>query len=232
MEQKMPIKYNIVKSNRKTISIMIDESGTVMVRAPRRISDEQILALVKEKERWILKKRQEMQARNEKRETRRYCSGERYALYGKEYELEIRTNADARLCRMHEEGERLILEGPLSQGQQVRTLLREWYFHRAREIFADRAAYHAAGMGVRYGTIRIKEQKTRWGSCSEKGNLNFNWKLLLGPPQVLDYVVVHELCHLKHMDHSAAFWNCVRGVLPGFESQRVWLREHGRELEL
>ena len=101
---------------------------------------------------------------------------------------------------------------------------------RAKRIFPERTAYFALRMGVDYGRITIREQKTRWGSCSSKGNLNFNWKLILAPPEVLDYVVVHELCHLKEMNHSKAFWDEVGKVMPEYETYKLWLKENGWKL--
>ena len=85
-------------------------------------------------------------------------------------------------------------------------------------------------MGVTYGRISIREQKTRWGSCSSAGNLNFNWRLIFAPEEVLDYVVVHELAHRKEMNHSKAFYAVVESVLPDYKSSRRWLREHGDSL--
>lgn len=84
--------------------------------------------------------------------------------------------------------------------------------------------------GVSYRNITIREQKTRWGSCSSEKNLNFNWKLILAPPEVLDYVVVHELCHLKEMNHSKAFWDEVGKVMPEYETYKLWLKENGWKL--
>lgn len=98
---------------------------------------------------------------------------------------------------------------------------------QAAVIFAERTAYFANIMGVEYGGITIREQKTRWGSCSSKRNLNFNWKLVLAPRNVLDYVVVHELCHLIEMNHSPRFWAQVENVLPDYRYERKWLKDHG-----
>lgn len=81
-------------------------------------------------------------------------------------------------------------------------------------------------------SIAVRDQKTRWGSCSSRGTLSFNWRLMLAPPGILDYVVVHELCHLRHMDHSKAFWECVETILPDYRERRRWLKEHGHELTL
>ena len=101
---------------------------------------------------------------------------------------------------------------------------------RAKDLIPARAAYFAPLVGVSYGRITIRAQKSRWGSCSAGGNLNFNCLLMLAPPEVLDYVVVHELCHRKHMDHSAAFWREVERVLPDHRDRRKWLKEQGGDL--
>ena len=100
---------------------------------------------------------------------------------------------------------------------------------RAAEIIEARCRYYAPVMGVSYGTVTIREQKTRWGSCSVKGNLNFNWKLVLMPQEILDYVVVHELAHRIQMNHSAAFWAEVGKILPDYRERRQWLKVNGQK---
>ncbi|MDD7738453.1 MAG: SprT family zinc-dependent metalloprotease [Fusicatenibacter sp.] len=100
---------------------------------------------------------------------------------------------------------------------------------QARQVLAQKTAFYAARMGVTYGRITVREQKTRWGSCSSAGNLNYNWKLVLMPEPVLDYVVVHELAHRKEMNHSPAFYRVVEQVLPDYRIPKKWLAEHGRE---
>lgn len=99
---------------------------------------------------------------------------------------------------------------------------------KAKEIFPGRAAYYAERMSVDYGKITIKEQKTRWGSCSAAGNLNFNWKLVLAPETVLDYVVVHELAHRRFMNHSKEFYAFIGETLPDYKQSQLWLRKYGR----
>ena len=101
---------------------------------------------------------------------------------------------------------------------------------QALKIIPARVEYFARIIGVTYGNITIRNQKTRWGSCSSEKNLNFNWKLILAPPEVLDYVVVHELCHLKEMNHSKAFWDEVGKVMPEYETYKLWLKENGWKL--
>ena len=101
---------------------------------------------------------------------------------------------------------------------------------RARSVLAQRTAYFARQIGVTYGRITVRDQKTRWGSCSQTGTLNFNFRLILAPPEVLDYVVVHELCHRRQMNHSAQFWQEVAQVLPDYRKRKAWLTENGWRL--
>lgn len=101
---------------------------------------------------------------------------------------------------------------------------------RAKSVLAQRTAYFARQVGVTYGRITVRDQKTRWGSCSQTGNLNFNFRLILAPSEVLDYVVVHELCHRRQMNHSTQFWQEVAQVLPDYRERKVWLTENGWRL--
>ena len=107
---------------------------------------------------------------------------------------------------------------------------RSRYIAIARDTFTRKTEYYAHIMGISYGRIAIREQKTRWGSCSGKGNLNFNWRLILAPEEVLDYVVVHELAHRREMNHSKAFYAIVESVLPDYRAARKWLRDKGQML--
>ena len=113
-----------------------------------------------------------------------------------------------------------------------RAELTKRYIAAAKDYFPKRAAYFRQFTGGIYQRITIRDQKTRWGSCSARGTLSFNWRLMLAPPSVLDYVVVHELCHLTHMDHSAAFWQAVEAAYPDYRTARQWLKDHGHELIL
>ena len=101
---------------------------------------------------------------------------------------------------------------------------------QAKQVFPEKVAYYAPKVGVRYGRITIRTQKTRWGSCSSKGNLNFNCLLMLASEEVQDYVVVHELCHLKEMNHSKRFWQEVERVMPNYKVHKKWLKEHGGKI--
>lgn len=116
-------------------------------------------------------------------------------------------------------------EKPALTEQQIKDLK-----EKAKAVLAQRVAHYAELVGVEYGRITIRMQKTRWGSCSSKGNLNFNCLLMLTPPEVMDSVVVHELCHRKHMNHSKAFYAEVERVMPDYKARHAWLKKNGAAL--
>lgn len=111
-------------------------------------------------------------------------------------------------------------------------ILEKRYRKAARDTFEKRVAYFHEITGGNYTSVTIRDQKSRWGSCSSRGTLSFNYRLIFAPPRVLDYVVVHELCHLTHMNHSKDFWNMVATVMPDYKIYKNWLKEHGQELTL
>ncbi len=98
------------------------------------------------------------------------------------------------------------------------------------QIIPDKVRFYAEKIGVDYGRVTIRNQKTRWGSCSAKGNLNFNCLLMLAPEDVLDYVVIHELCHRKEMNHSPRFWSEVAKIMPDYKNSKIWLKENGNDI--
>lgn len=154
-------------------------------------------------------------------------------------------NGEIRLCRIktrdkehiqvyrkqNKNGEQLLcmVSGIDDNSEAYRVAVTRWLREYARAVFEKKTCIYADKMKVSVNRIAVKEQKTRWGSCSIKGNLNFNWKLVLMPERIMDYVIVHELAHRKQMNHSAAFWKEVETVLPDYRERRQWLREHERE---
>ena len=178
------IRVTVVRTNRKTLALRVTDPDAIEVRAPRRVSQAQIDAFIRQHAGWIEKHLQE-------------------AALQKEQEAAF---------------------PPFTPGQ-LNALS-----DQARVLLPPRIAHFARAMGVSYCRVTVRRQKTRWGSCSSKGNLNFNCLLALCPPPVIDYVVVHELCHRRHMNHSPAFWAAVENVLPDYRARREWLKTEGRKL--
>ena len=114
--------------------------------------------------------------------------------------------------------------------EEIKRRLVEWYKKEARTKYKERVERYRKKLGVTYNKIYIRDQKTRWGSCSNKGNLNFNWRLIMASPSILDYIVVHELAHLVHANHGDDFWKLVESVIPDYREKREWLRVNGYKL--
>ena len=154
--------------------------------------------------------------------------GSRVCVEGKPYILKRARGARVTL-KLTEEDCVLTLSEPDDE-EQVRAALKRALSRRALERVRERLQYYAPRLGVSFNRVAIRDQRSRWGSCSAKHNLNFNWKLIMAPPEVLDYVVIHELCHLIEFNHSPRFWRLVEGQMPEYEFWKKWLKEHGREL--
>ena len=178
MSEDKTIPVVLERKERKTLSIGIQEDGSLMIKAPLYMKKEAIERFLNQKRYWIYKQAKRMED-NRKNQI----------VYSREQECVLR--------------------------QQARIKLTE------------HTDYYKKILGVEYKRIRIADQKTRWGSCSSTGTISYNWHLVLLPDAILDYVVVHELCHLQHMNHSKDFWDLVECILPDYRSRRNWLKENG-----
>ena len=215
----------IIRSRRRTISLEITRDAALVVRAPLRTTDAYIGKLITEKRAWIDKKMAEMRSRPSPGE-RRFVRGEEFLFLGKLYPLEILAGSDAGITL----GDRLYIGEEWLP--ECRGLIRAWYTEKAAEILPARVAGFAAILDYRPKKIRISDTRRRWASCSTSGTLSFCWRLVLAPPEVIDYVIVHELVHLRQPDHSNLFWEKVRRVIPDYDRRRDWLRDNERMLEI
>ena len=218
---------------RKTVSIQVGEAG-VRVLAPRWVPHREIHDFVEEKSRWITAKLREQRARP-RPIPRTYETGEQFVFLGRELTLVIRAGKGGRPFIM---ADSLIVEiAPAitdreTRRRAVRHQLEWWYRDRAAELFGRMVPAHAAALGVTPKSIGFKSYKARWGSCSAAGALSFDWRLAMAPEPVVDYVAAHEVAHLRHLDHSPAFWQCVYALCPNLAGNRRWLRDNGQTLVL
>jgi len=217
-------------------AITIDMNGEVRVSAPLRISEKQIRETVQKKAGWIIKKVNEVIEMNSNLVCRQFVSGEKLLYLGKEYTLEIvEKDLGKAEVLMHKDTITVYIFHGLSEEsmrQTIKEALIKWYRQRFAEIVKERIEKYSMQLKVAPCKVVIKNQKTRWGSCSEKGNINLNWRLIMAPLHVIDYVVVHELCHLKVMNHSKDFWDLVGAIQPNYRENRKWLKINGNRLEI
>jgi len=217
--------YQIVYSNRKTLSIIVERDRSILVRAPRHMSAEEIQQLVDEKKLWLLEKINHPQKYPPEPVKKEFVTGETILYLGRNYRLEL-TDEDSDAIRFES-------YFYISRHQKARAgeLFRAWYMQRAHEKLLPRIRHFAQSLGVTYNRLLISDLKYRWASCTPKNNLNFNWRILKAPMFVVDYLIVHELAHLIEPSHSSAFWNVVAVQIPGYERPKTWLREFGYRLE-
>jgi len=227
------IDYSIVvRPRRKTVGIVVRASGHVEVLAPPRLPTAEIERLIREKAGWIRKKLQLHAEAQASHQPKVFNDGETFSLAGKS--LTLRIEAGRRSTSV--EGDRLVARlpsyEPARRERLVRRQLIDWYKQQALAHFGKRAAHFAAIIGKHPKQLTIKGYKSRWGSCHRDGRICFNWRLAMAPPSVIDYVVVHELCHLVHHNHSPAYWRLIESVLPEYRQARQWLKLNSLSLDL
>lgn len=225
------IDCSIVKKKRKTISIKITENGGVAVSAPLNLSNARIEELLRNKTNWIISKIDTVKASAKIRHN--ILEADNLKLLGEDFKLNI-YDTEERVVRVLFKDKQFYVYSPKNMysdcDMYIKEAITNWYKKQASLIYTQRAEYYSKLLNVHYNKISIKEQKTRWGSCSSKGNLNFNWRVIMAPIEIVDYLVVHELCHLVHMNHSKDFWALVGGILPNYQNHRDWLKANGNSL--
>ncbi len=228
------MEYSLQQSRRKTIAICIERDLKILVKAPLQVSEQEIQRIVEKKAGWIVKKREELAKHQTERQSRQLSDGRRLFFQGEPYSLRIITGEAKKKQktenRVEISGKTIIVYTDQESQAEVYHNLIQWYYEMARQLIYQRTSHYNERLKESINRIRIKNQRSLWGSCSSKRNLNFNWRIILAPPEVADYVVVHEMCHLRHLNHSPEFWAEVEGILPDYKSDRQWLREHGNEL--
>lgn len=228
--------YEIIKKKIKNIGIRITNEGKVVVTSPAFLEDSYIHDVIYKKADWILSKLKLAGEMNSSVPDRKYSCGDSIVYLGREYKLKVIEEVEVN-CTLRKNGAEFEVHVKTEwSGEErekyIRDGLKEWYKHEAFRVFKDRTLVFADMLKLYPSNIRVKEQKSIWGSCSSRNNINFNWKLIMAPQAVLDYIVVHELCHLRHRDHSKNFWGLVEQTMPDYKDKRKWLKENGRSLSL
>ncbi|MBO5362707.1 MAG: M48 family metallopeptidase [Clostridia bacterium] len=206
----------VVRSRRKTLSVGVDCLGQVTVRAPLKYPDEKIREFLAQKESWILKHKQRMAGAGI-RLPGETLDGYELLLLGEKHLI---TLYDGKSVRFAAEEKRIWL--PRNNAENK---LRAWIKQNADRIFKEATKRRAEEMGVAYQSVTVSSARTKWGSCTGDNRLSFSFRLLYAPKDVIDYVIVHELSHTLHHDHSKSFWGCVESVVPDYKVKRKWLKD-------
>ncbi len=192
----------IIRSKRRTVAMEITRDARLVLRVPLKAPMRLIEEFISRKRSWIERTQKKVRERLEKFTPKKFQEGEEFLYLGKNYKLSIEINSKEALI--------------------------DWYKKEALKIIPERVRWfaQAAGAGYRYHDVKISRAEKRWGSCSPKGRLRFSWRLIMAPLEVIDYVVVHELVHVKEKNHARMFWGRVESILPEYKKQTAWLKEN------
>ena len=227
------IEYQLLPgSQRKTTDIVIERDGVVTVRPPANYTPEQVDAVVESKRMWIYRNLAEWKDLNASAVVREWVNGETFLYLGRSYRLSLVSNQEGDL--MLKDGRFCLSRSVVEEGgaEAARLAFETYFAEKGLQRFSERVAYYAPKAGVTVASIKVKEMGYRWASCGKNGVLNFHWKCMMAPPKIIDYIVVHELCHIHHRSHSDAFWNEVDKVMPDYRERKEWLRRRGASLDL
>jgi len=212
----------IIHSKRRTLALIVENDGTVTVRAPMRMSENAIREFVEKHVNWVEKKKAELQATVPVL-PKQYLPGETFLYLGNAYTLEI----------VRDQKKKLILDDrfqlPEAKQENAESVFQAWYRQQAKQLIVERVKYFADKYQLHYEKVKITSARTRWGSCSPKNTLSFSWRLVMTPLDVVDYVIIHELAHTVHHNHSKRFWGLVEKIMPDYKERRKWLRQYGQQ---
>lgn len=214
----------LLRSRRKTVSLQITPDALLIVRAPYQTSEEFIQGFIRKKAAWIRTKQEFFLGRRPV-SPRKFSPGEEYQLLGRRYVLAAAD--DLPKAVVFDGGSIMICQHVVGNAREH---LKNWYQAQALDYLGQWVPHYAQAAGVTYKSLRISDARTLWGSCGHKGTLNFCWRLIMAPSQVVDYVIIHELMHLKERNHSRKFWTHVAGLMPDYKTQEGWLRQNGHLL--
>ena len=229
-DEVLGLKVEVVRSQRRTAALHIVGSD-LQVRVPKDLGDERVAAILQQKRPWIVSKVAELK-RMPPQKTKELVSGESFPYLGRNYRLKVQDGHQVGVCLSG--GYLQATIRPTEQGEQrqqrIQQYLDSWYKTRALERLTDKTNRYAEQIGVSPSGISVRNFKSRWGSCDYRGQLLFNWNIIKAPHAIANYVVVHELCHLVHPNHSKDFWALVGRFDAAFREHRDWLKHQGGSL--
>jgi predicted metal-dependent hydrolase len=215
----------VFRSRRRTIALIVTPEARVIVRAPLKAPAALIDDFVRKQQGWIKKKIGEMKGRPQA-PAHAYEEGEIFWFLGREYPLHIVDSAGTQIQRTD------LLCVPRALMPDIRSGIQRWYREEAHTEIHSRCMWFSMMTGYSPASVRITDARQRWGSCTCRGGLNFSWRLIQAPLSIVDYVIVHELVHLRQPDHSRKFWAKVEALMPDYQRRREWLRENERLLRI
>lgn len=208
------INVNVQYGKRDKLSLHMDSIGFITVKAPKDTTDDVVVAIVKQQSKWLLDRLNRIEAAKKISKIKEYQKEEQFLYLGKTYLLNE------------------LIETENLDSEQLKMNLKKFYVIAAKKVITDRIMRYQQQLRVKPKSVEIVESSTKWGSCSSDKKLTFNYRLAMAPVEVIDYVIVHELCHLNHMNHDRSFWRLVGSVLPDYKKKEEFLARYGQYMTL
>ncbi len=228
--EKGKFSYTLERTQRRKmrIGIYVRPQAPVLLRIPHDLSESELTEILEKRTHWILQKQQYFEILKDRFVRHSFIEGESFYYLGNPYKLKVRAGSKKRICHLEENEIFIHLRGKESKSKIQSTLL-SWYRDEAGRVIRERLEHFCEKAKIYPKRISIRNQKKIWGSCTSRHHLSFNWRLILLPISILDYVVAHEIAHLFHLNHSQRFWKKLESILPEAQASRRWLREHSME---
>ena len=221
----------VIRTDRKRSASIYLEGDGVKVRVPKGLPDGRIRDLIARKSPWIRRKLKDARLKAPPK-SKEFVSGETFSYLGRNYRLKVLSGDTPSLKLIGGYLEASIPGSSKTQEQEVRSLLVDWYRMHAQERLEEKTRRYARILQVEPSRVSVKDYKSRWGSCSTTGDIFYNWRIVMAPHRIVDYVVVHELCHLLEHNHSPAYWRHVERIVPDFRECKEWLKQNSERLQL
>ncbi|WP_211231353.1 M48 family metallopeptidase [Halonatronum saccharophilum] len=226
------IEFDVEYRNRKTLEIGIEPPDNIKVISPQGTSEEEIIKLVKSKAKWIIQKLYEFRDVEYRTRQKEYINGENFIYLGRNYSLEIIDDQDINKAEAKLYQGKFYIRTNTKNREELKEAMEKWYRAKTLEQVSKRIDYFQPYFSVKPNSIKVKEQKKRWASCNANKDLMFNWRCSMAPANVLDYIVVHEMCHMVHLNHSKEFWDLLERVMPEYRQRKEWLKNYGIRMNL
>ncbi|MFP5112215.1 M48 family metallopeptidase [Bacillaceae bacterium C204] len=217
------VSFEIVYKKRTSMGITIDIYGNVEVLVSKGTSDELVLQFIEEKWDWVQLKSKEMKDRLLGKKIKVYDHGEFFLYLGNEYPIQVSHDITIQQDYVVFEGDKLNIYVKQLEDEKIRQALKRFYYQQCKMLVERSVRSYQKHFKVKPRSIRISDNNSNWGTCDSRQQLTFNWKLAMAPQKVIDYVVVHEMCHLVHLNHDRSFWRLVGKILPDYEEREDWL---------
>jgi predicted metal-dependent hydrolase len=217
------IRFEINYKNRASLGITIDIYGNIEVQAPKGTPDESVLQLLEEKWDWIQQKSTEMNDRMLGPQKKVYDLGESFLYLGNSYPIRISQDINIQQDQVVFDGDQLHIYVKQLEDEKTKQALKRYYYQQCKALVEKSIQSYQSHFKTKPRSIRISDSKTTWGTCDSKLQLTFNWRLAMAPLKVIDYVVVHEMCHMVHLNHDRSFWRLVGKIMPDYKELENWL---------